>query len=377
MTLLGFRGVHPLMMLFFPLAAAALLGGFWLLKHYRARMSEGLRRGYYWIFSLLCLAGAFLYPVIELHDSYRILFFVGLLVGFGALNAALGAAMLIGPTVRPHPHASSRRRFLAGGMMAAAGSLVSMAGVDAATGDGPEVVGRRIELNRHPDAPGGRELRVSLVSDLHAGFFLPQGHLSGALRRIEEFRPDVVLFGGDLVEYELTALDETTWFFRQLAGLAPVYAISGNHDCFIDPGVVAAFHRLNGIIPLRGEAARLTGPWGRFTLLGLRDAMETADNWRCALEHSPASTIMLVHNPQTALKVPVQSAPWLSLSGHTHGGQMRLPLAGTLVNQADRRIDAGLNDIDGRLIAVTAGLGYSGLPVRLLCPPDVTNIVIS
>jgi predicted MPP superfamily phosphohydrolase len=86
---------------------------------------------------------------------------------------------------------------------------------------------------------------------------------------------------------------------------------------------------------------------------------------------------MLVHNPQTALKVPVQSAPRLSLSGHTHGGQIRLPLAGTLINQADRRIDAGLNDIDGRLIAVTAGLGYSGLPVRLLCPPDVTNIVIS
>ena len=365
------------MLLFFPFAAAALLGGFWLIRRYRERISPRLRLGYCGLFGLLCLAGACLYPMIESHDSYRVLFFISLLGCFGVLSTALATAVLVGPSVRPRSHAASRRRFLAGGMMAAAGSLVSMAGVDAATDDGPGVVERRIALNRHPDAPGGREFRVSLVSDLHAGFFLPQNHLSAAFRRIAAFKPDVVLFGGDLVEYELAALDETKSFFRHLVELAPVFGIIGNHDCYIDSGAVAAFHRLNGVVPLRGEAADLKGPWGRFALLGLRDTMETEDNWRCALEHNPASTIMLVHNPQIALKVPARSAPWLTLSGHTHGGQMRLPLAGSMVNQADRRLVAGLNDIDGRRIAITAGLGYSGLPVRFLCPPDVTNIVIS
>jgi uncharacterized protein len=377
MTLLGFMGVHPLMVFFFPLAAAGVLGGFWLLKRYRARISARLRLGYYWSFGFLCLAGAGAYPLVIHLDSYRVLFFVCVLAGFGALNASLGAAMLVGPSCRRQPHVASRRRFMVGGMMAAAGSLVSMAGVNAATGQGKEVAERRISVSRHPDALGGRELRVSLVSDLHAGFFLPQSYLNAAINRISAFRPDVILFGGDLVEYELTALDETRKFFRLLAGLAPVYAVIGNHDCYIDADAVAAFQRLNGINPLRGEAVKLQGPWGRFTLLGLRDASETADNWHCALEHDPTSTIMLVHNPETALNMPVHSAPWLSLSGHTHGGQMRLPLAGTLINQADRRIDAGLNVLDGRLIAVTAGLGYSGLPVRLLCPPDVTNITIT
>ncbi|MBI4803924.1 MAG: metallophosphoesterase family protein [Desulfovibrio sp.] len=377
MTLLGFKGVHPLMVLFFPLAAAAVLGGFWLLKRCHTRISTRLRHGYYWIFGLLCLAGVIVYPLVASYDSYRVLYFVCTLACFGALNAALGAALLFGYVARPHHHVSSRRRFMAGGMMAAAGSLVSMAGVDAATGEGREVADRRITVKRHPDASRGRELRVSLVSDLHAGFFLPTSHLQAAMNHIVAFKPDVVLFGGDLVEYELSALDETESFFRQLAGLAPVYAVIGNHDCYIDADAVAAFHRGNGVTPLRGEAEALQGPWGRFTLLGLRDVMETADNWQCALEHDLASTIMLVHNPQTVLDMPAQSAPWLSLSGHTHGGQMRLPLTGTLINQADRRIVAGLNAIDGRRIAVTAGLGYSGLPVRLLCPPDVTNLVIS
>jgi len=377
MTLLGFRGVHPLMVFFFPLAVAAVLGGFWLLKCYRTRISARLRLGYYWIFGLLCLAGTSVYPLVDSYDSYRVLFFVCILACFGALNASLGAALLAGSSAGPSPHVASRRRFMAGGMMAAAGSLVSMAGVDASTGEGRDVAERRITVSRHPDARCGRELRVSLVSDLHAGFFLPQSHLDAAVSHIVEFKPDVILFGGDLVEYELTALDDTRSFFRQLAGLAPVYAVIGNHDCYIDADAVAAFHKRNGVIPLRGEAAQLLGPWGRFTLLGLRDVMECADSWHCAPECDLASTIMLVHNPQTVLNMPVQSTPWLSLSGHTHGGQVRLPLAGSLINQADRRIDAGLNAIDGRLIAVTAGLGYSGLPVRLLCPPDVTNLVIS
>jgi hypothetical protein len=365
------------MVFFFPLAAAALLGGFWLLKHYRARISTRLRLGYYCIFGLLCLASSCLYPLIELHGSYRLVFFGGMLASFGALNAVLGTALLVGPSVRPQPHTASRRRFLAGGMMAAAGSLVSLAGVDAATGSGKDVIERRIDVPRRPGSAPGRELRVSFISDLHAGFFLPQGHLAQAVAIINSFRPDVILFGGDLVEYELSALDEVKGFFRQLVGLAPVYAVLGNHDKYIDPDAVAAFHRLNAVTPLRGESMAIAGPWGRFNLLGLRDVTEMAGSWHCLLDHNPADTILLAHNPQIALKIPVRNAPLLALCGHTHGGQFRLPLAGTLVNQADRRIDAGLNDIDGRLIAVTAGLGYSGLPVRLLCPPDVTNIVIS
>jgi predicted MPP superfamily phosphohydrolase len=254
---------------------------------------------------------------------------------------------------------------------------VTFAGVDAAADSGSDVAERRIDIERRPGSAPGRGLRVSFVSDLYAGFFLPQGYLAQAAKIIESFKPDVILFGGDLVEHELEALDLTRGFFTHLAGLAPSYGVLGNHDCYVDPDAVAAFLKGSGVTPLRGEAVPLAGPWGRFTLLGLRDVNEGRPDGRRLLAHEPDNTILLVHNPQAALNIPAQHAPLVSLSGHTHGGQMRIPGVGAMVNQADRRIIAGLNDLDGKRIAVSAGLGYSGLPVRLFCPPDVTNLVIA
>lgn len=365
------------MLLFFPAALAAVSGGFWLLKRHGGRVSPRLRKGYLWSFVLLCLAVAVVFPVARQHGKYLVLFYTAVLACFAALNLGLTAAVYAGSPGGACPHAASRRRFLVGGAMAAAGSLVSLAGVDAATGPGSAVSQRLVELPRHPDAAPGRPLRLSLVSDLHAGFFLPPSHLAEAAGLIAAFKPDAILFGGDLVEYELAAVDEVRGFFRRLAGLAPVYAVLGNHDCYIDPDAVAAFHRLCGATPLRGESVRLAGPWGAFALCGLRDVNEKRMNFACLEGRDPASTIVLAHNPQTALMMPSGLVPWLTLSGHTHGGQIRLPLMGAMINQADRRIKAGVNEIDGRRIAVSAGLGYSGLPVRVLCPPDVTNIVVS
>ena len=377
MTILGFRGVHPLAFLFFPAAALILFGGFWLLWRFQQKIPVKLRAAYVWFYGFLALGAACLYPVARLHQKYLVLYYMTVLAAFAVLNLALCTAALLRAPGQTCPHAASRRRFLTGGLMAAAGSLISIAGVDAATGDGAKVTERRIGLRRSPGAPSGRELRISLVSDFHAGFFLPGAHLSEAASRIAAFRPDVILFGGDLVEYELAALDEVKLFFHTIRPIAPVYAVLGNHDCYIDPDGVAAFHRLGGVRVLRGESVLLAGPWGRFTLCGTRDLSEQGVNFGCLDGLDPASTILLAHNPQTALLLPPELSPWLTLSGHTHGGQIRLPLAGALVNQADRRIKAGLGEIEGRRIVVTAGLGYSGLPVRLLCPPDVTNIVVS
>jgi len=151
--------------------------------------------------------------------------------------------------------------------------------------------------------------------------------------------------------------------------------VLGNHDCYVDPHAVAGFLTRNGVRPLRGESVELAGPWGRFTLCGLRDWYEGPVSFDCLRGKDPAATILLAHNPQLGLHLPGDLVPWMTLCGHTHGGQIRFPLMGAPINQADRRILAGENAIDGRRIIVSAGLGYSGLPVRLMCPPDITNIV--
>jgi hypothetical protein len=380
------------MLLFFPVAFTAVLGGFWLVRHFRTRLSSRVRRAYPASFGLAALTCAAVFPFVRAHAELSLLYYLAVFAVFTALNLALVIALLRSPSVRPvrsspsglacpsvlaGPRACTRRHFLAGGVLAAAGTLVSMAGVDAATGSGATLSVRRIDLSRHPGAAPGRPLRLSLVSDLHAGFFLPRACLAEALGRIAAFSPDAILFGGDLIENRLEALDEVQGFLDDLRRLAPVYGVLGNHDCYIDPDAVAAFHRLRGVRLLRGESEALGGPFGRFTLCGMRDMMEPDSSFGCLEGLDMASTILLAHNPQLGLLAPHELVPWLTLSGHTHGGQICLPGMGPLVNQADRRILAGLNMIGDRRIAVTAGLGWSGLPVRFLCPPDVTNIVVS
>jgi len=377
MTLLGFRGVSPLVMLLYPLALAVVFGGFWILWRRAEQISGRVRWGFLGTWSLLTLSTIGVYPFVKGHHKFLIVYWTLVLACYTATAAGIFLAAYLSPGPASCPHAASRRRFLAGGVMAAAGSLVSIAGVHAATDSGRDVIERRLEVKRAPGSAPGRELRVSFFSDLHAGFFLPRGYLTQAAGIMSAFKPDVILFGGDLVEYELSALDEVKGFFQGLTGLAPVYAVLGNHDGYLDFDAVAAFHRLSGVTPLRGESAVLAGPWGRFNLVGLHDVTERGWSWRPLERHDPAGTILLSHNPMSVLNIPESHTPLVALSGHTHGGQLRLPLAGAMVNQADRRIAAGMNRIDGKRIIVSAGVGYSGLPLRMLCPPDVTNIVIS
>lgn len=375
MTILGFRGVHPLAPLFIPCALAALAGGFWLLRKYSSRISSRVRSVYLWTYGISAAGFAALISQMEARDKYRLMTIICGVAALVLLNLVLAGIVAYGRPATQRAHASSRRRLLLGGAVAAAGSVVSLAGVAAATSQEGTVTERRIDLARSPKARPGRPLRISLVTDLHAGFFLPDGHLTEAARIVSAFKPDVILFGGDLVERELEFLDQTRTFFRDLAGLAPVYAVLGNHDCYVDPHAVAGFLTRNGVRPLRGESVELAGPWGRFNLCGLRDWYEGPVSFDCLRGKDLASTILLAHNPHLGLHLPADLVPWMTLCGHTHGGQMRLPLIGAPVNQADRRILAGENTIDGRRIIVSAGLGYSGLPVRLMCPPDVTNIV--
>jgi len=377
MTLLGFRGVHPFMLLFFPAALAALFGGFWLLRRWRGEISPGARSAYLRSYALLALACALVYPWARANGKYLLLFELCAVAALSMPGLLLAGWLLAGKLRAGTPHAPSRRRFLAGGAVAAAGGIVTLAGADALAGDDTWVAERRIDMERHPEARRGRPLRLSLISDLHAGFFLPGAYLDQALARVAAFKPDVVLFGGDLVECELSFLDQTKPFMEGLAAIAPAYAVIGNHDTYVSADAVAAFLRLRGFRPLRDEAVPLEGPWGSFTLCGMRDVFEPELDFGVLRGLPRASTIMLAHNPQQALMMPVETAPWLTLSGHTHGGQIRLPALGALVNQADRRIGPGLGKVEGRMLAVSSGIGYSGLPVRFGCPPDVTNIVVS
>ena len=381
MTLLGFKGVHAATLLLFPLVLLVLTGGFLLLRRFGGLLSAGQKTLYRRTYGLACAVSVPVLFYVSSHcEKYLLLAYVCFIAAIFVLNAALAAWLL---SVRfmlrdePQAHQPGRRRFLAASVFLATGSMTAVAGVGASAGSG-QVRERRVRMAGLPGIAPGRHLRISLVSDLHAGFFLPREFLDQALVHVRAFAPDVILFGGDLVEYEISSLDETHAFLQALAGMAPVYSVLGNHDCYANSDAVADWQRGLGIRVLRGEAVELSGRWGSVHLCGLRDVTERRFSFD-ALKAvpDPAAALMLAHNPGAALRAPAALAPWLTLSGHTHGGQICLPGMGSLVNQADRRILPGLSTVDGRRVLLTPGLGYAGLPVRVSCPPEVTNLSIA
>ncbi|HWT13042.1 MAG TPA: metallophosphoesterase [Allosphingosinicella sp.] len=229
--------------------------------------------------------------------------------------------------------------------------------------------------------PGQRPVRALLISDLHvAGPDMPPSRLARIVARIEAIRPDIVLIAGDLVSDKSYAtrhysLGEAV---APLAGLRPplgTFAVLGNHDHWRDPAQARAELRAAGVTVLANGAARA----GPLAIGGLDDAFTGHDDLAAtlgALRRMPGARLLLSHSPDPFPAVPREVG--LMLAGHTHCGQIRLPLVGAISTMSDHgeRYACGRVDEAGRTLVVGAGLGTSILPLRLGARPDMWLITI-
>lgn len=221
-----------------------------------------------------------------------------------------------------------------------------------------------------------RELRAVLVSDIHvAGPDMPPERLARIVARINALRPDFVFIAGDLVSDKRVAT--RTWPLGEaiapLAGLRPrigTIAVLGNHDHWRNAAAATAALRGAGVLVLDNAAARA----GPLTVGGLGDDFTGHADLPAtlaAMRDLPGPSLLLSHSPdpfpQAAPHVP------LMLAGHTHCGQIRLPLVGALSTMSEHgeRYACGLVREGGATLVVTAGLGTSLLPLRLGAPPDL------
>jgi predicted MPP superfamily phosphohydrolase len=235
----------------------------------------------------------------------------------------------------------------------------------------------RLELPRWPHSHDG--FRVALLSDLHAG--APHARakaIARAVQRINAERPDVALLAGDYIDAhplwggrlapELIA--------RELAKLEPpTFAVLGNHD-WKQAGdhMWTALHNA-GIAVLENEARPIKGVY----IAGLADLRCRRPDLPGTLATVPpgAPTILLAHDPDVFPLVPDRVA--ITLSGHTHGGQIAIPVLRrpAIPSRYGERYARGHIVEDGRHLYVTSGLGTSGLPVRLLAAPEIVVLELS
>jgi predicted MPP superfamily phosphohydrolase len=235
-----------------------------------------------------------------------------------------------------------------------------------------------LSLPGWPDGSG--ELTIALIADLHIGS--PHNNLDRLDRVVKitnDARPDLILLAGDFVINGVRGgrFVPPEPIAERLAGLfAPlgVYAVLGNHDWWFDGPRVRAALEHNGIRVLVDEAIKLESGGRGFWLAGVGDLWETSHDMAAALDQvSDADPVLLVtHNPDLFSEVPDRVA--LTLAGHTHGGQVRIPGIGRPIvpSRFGDRYAAGHVVEGGRHLFVTPGVGTSMLPVRLLVPPEVS-----
>ena len=245
------------------------------------------------------------------------------------------------------------------------------------------LVERRFGLAEATLAPAGwpsgaRSLRVLLITDIHGGIFLRPDTLGQIVRALMEMKPDLVVIGGDLVTGHVS---EAIPYLEVLAELnaAPLGAwfCFGNHDYFGgDPAQLRDHLAAIGIGTLRNESTILEHGGASIILGGIDDRLMGRPDWQQLISRNGTPHLLLAHNPDHFYEAEAHGVP-LTLSGHTHGGQIRFPNGPALIRQSRYCLDEGLYAYRSSLLLVSRGLGSVALPFRWGADPEAVLIEIA
>lgn len=229
---------------------------------------------------------------------------------------------------------------------------------------------RRFELAETKLSPAGwptglPPLRVLLITDIHAGIFLNPKTLWRIVHQLMELEPDLVVVGGDLVTGHVSEAERILDCLIPLtrARLGAWYCM-GNHDYFGgDPEELRENLASIGIRTLRNDSTVIRHGAGSFVLGGIDDRIMGRPDWnRLLAKHGPPDLLM-AHNPDQFYEAEKLAIP-MTLSGHTHGGQIRFRNGSAIIRQSRYCLDEGLYAFGKSQLVVSRGLGSVFLPIR-------------
>lgn len=241
-----------------------------------------------------------------------------------------------------------------------------------------EIVRTNLPVKGLPKEADG--LKVGVMSDFHAGAFDNRELILRSIAAINAEQPDIITILGDYMNAQTTrdgqSLEKNSYVFKALQSLeAPqgIYAVLGNHDHWIDAHFVedkllrlpAQILTNQGIILNNGLA-----------IAGIDDLLKGSPSLKKAMANIPpeTTTILLSHNPDVNLQLKNEARICLVISGHTHGGQIRIPFAkwAPWVPCSLRYRQSGLiKETINRSTFVTKGIGTTVIPIRIACPADI------
>lgn len=233
------------------------------------------------------------------------------------------------------------------------------------------------------DAAPLKGLRIAVISDLHAGAsYIDERKLDEVVRLTNAANPDLILLAGDYVSERgdgslRMPLDTIAAHLKGLDARLGVYAVLGNHDMLAGREPIMGMLSQAGVVLLDNVYSVIGRSQGPLVLMGLGwDGHAAARQTLARLAGQTA--ICLAHTPDVFPGLPSTCA--LTIAGHTHGGQVALPLIGRpavpISSRFGQRYAAGLIREQGRALFVSTGIGTTYLPVRLGVTPEISLLKI-
>ena len=237
-------------------------------------------------------------------------------------------------------------------------------------------------------APWPRELdglRIAVLSDIHAGgAFIDERKLRSIVERTNQLQPEMIVILGDYIAGDgrrhplRMEPDVFASILKNFSAPLGVYSVLGNHDWWYDGAKVRASLEQNGMKVLENEVVKVDARGTSLWLVGLADLWTRPQSVEQTLDRVPqgAPMIAMTHNPDIFPQLPPRVP--LLLAGHTHGGQVRFPFIGSVVQPSrfGQRYARGHIVENNHDLFVTTGIGTSIMPVRFNVTPEIVLLTV-
>ncbi|MFZ5857584.1 MAG: metallophosphoesterase [Chloroflexota bacterium] len=234
--------------------------------------------------------------------------------------------------------------------------------------------------------PAFKGLKLVQISDFHLGQWLTKERLDEVIRLVLEQSPDYVLLTGDFVEYrpykrpnEWATYEKSLEIIRNsfstLSASRPTLAILGNHDHRVGTEWIQSALSDAGVTVLQNSVHTIQRGRSKLHFAAVDDVNENMDRFDVVLDALPddGAAILLVHEPDFADVSTTTGRFDLQLSGHTHGGQIVLPLVGPpILPTMGRKYPSGLYHVNDMLVYTNRGVGVTTVNARFNCRPEIT-----
>lgn len=276
----------------------------------------------------------------------------------------------------------SRRAFVQGGVagILAAGGLTAFEIYQARYVNPYRPQLERTEFLLPAGADGLDGMKIGYLTDTHVGPFVSIEDLQRAVDLIQTGSPDLILLGGDYISESPRYSPETADVLAGLMSSVPLggFAVMGNHDLSVSRTRVQEALATVGIPVLRNQSASVRFKGSELAIAGIDETLlgdpQPAETFSQIAPGVP--TLALWHEPEFAERASNLGA-FGQLSGHTHGGQIRLPGIGPVgLPVHGKRYVIGRNQVGGMQIYTSRGVGVYRPPARFNCPPEVTIVTL-